>query len=339
MNNNIEVNYSIDADETPCLYISRLEQMLTNDSYNIYTIEKLLNSVVDTEMKEIDSLKKDLSSASSILTSPNINLSDVFKLAKNLSTGFDSYAKKLKMLNQIGTIDLVGIDEDRRIELQDTITDHVLEFRRTMDGLTDSYKKFLTLGDSSFKNLDDSKRQIILDSVKNLIKTENVNTDVIQENKLIDILAGIAGGTVAFVKNVLIKHWLLIASAFGLNYITNNFLINCLLEFGTTLSNGITVAILSFIIFIGVCLSIYIYNHIYDFINRKENEKLSEKLDQINRSNKMKGKDYTMPSKDIDRNNVSITDTVTKDTFRGFNNSSSYNPDAETGGNPNLNVF
>ena len=333
----ISIQYEI-GDDIPCTYISSLENMLSDSSNSkIRNIERILDSIVDSEIKDIVSIKDTLSNSSNMMMNGLISFKDIFSIARKLSRDFDFYTKKLKVLNQITTISFNGLDEDKIVELEDTVNDHKILLKKNLDSLTEAYKKLFTNADDSFKQLDESKKNLIIDMIKKNIPDTNDST-IVQENKLLDIIFGIASGTVAFAKNVIVKHWLLIASAFGINYLTNNSLINALSDLVSTASNVLTVSVISFVIFVGVCIVICIYHNIYDYVHTKENEKISAKIDELNATSTNNIKDSFGKKKLNLDTKTSQLNTDKASSFRGFNNTASYNPNSN-GTDPKLDIF
>ena len=320
-NANMILQYNTN-NEPLCIYINRLDQMLSNQTYNIYTIEKMLNTVVSSNVKDINFIKNNLKNSITKLESPNTTLKDTLSIARILANDFNKYHNLLSDMNQMNTIVLEGLDQDRIIELMDSINDDKNLLRSSLEELSDEYKKFFEKSNDEYNKLNEEHKNYVLITIKNIVNKENETNNVIQES-IMDVIFGFLEAPINVTMNTIKRYWYIIIAALGIDWFMG---INVIGTIFSVLNRFASNVLIVFGLIIGVSLIIWIYHHIYDYIHMKENEKLSARLDEVNKNSQpvyMSGK---IPPKGIRDDTLSITKEVPQ-SFQGFDNSASYRPD------------
>ena len=320
-NNHITLQYNTN-NEPLCLYINRLDQMLSNQTYNIYTIEKMLNTVISSNIKDINFIKNNLKNSINKLESPNTSLKDTLSIAKVLANDFNRYHNLLSDMNQINTIVLEGLDQDRIIELMDSINDDKNLLRDSLDDLSNEYKRFFEKSNEEYNKLNQEHKNYILITIKNIVNKENENNNVIQES-VMDAIFGFLEAPISITWGAIKRYWYIIVVALGIDWFLGINVIGIIFKALSRFASN-TLIVLGLIL--GISLIIWVYHHVYDYIHIKANEELSAKLDQVNQNSQpvyMTGK---IPPKDIRDDALSISKEVPQ-SFQGFDNSASYKPD------------
>lgn len=331
MREEIVLDYTKDKNEVASTYINILENSLDNEDFNIHTIEKKLDSYMDNELNDIDNIIYRLDNNKQVLYSKSNNMREVFNVAKVLARDMESYGKKLLDYNQIKSIRLYGIDEDKIVDLQDTIEDHKLKYNNELNKLRDKYRTFLDESNESFNNLDENEKTNVRMSIFRFLKSKNINVnpdEVLQENWLTDIIFGTIPCAIEFLFGVIKKFWVVLVVTLGLNYLTDNFIFRLLGNFSESILNGVTSLFFITVIVLGCCLAIKLYHIYYDYKYSKENEELSNRLDEANKK-----------AKSSNSNKVVELNKNKENTFRGFNNTASYNPNGNNAKDPRYDVF
>ena len=214
---------------------------------------------------------------------------------------------------------------------EDIVREHKLLFKKELDILTNKYKSFFDNANNAFNNLNDDTKSNIVNVINKLILTKNINisdnNDVLQENALVDIIYGTGKATISFLWGKILKYWMVIIGVLGIDYLYDHFIFKIISNFVPNIVDTISTIFIMTIILLGCCLAIKLYYVYYDYKNRKENSILSDKLDEINKT-----------AKDPNRKITSLN-TNKENTFRGFNNKASYNPDGEGAKDPRYKVF
>ena len=156
-NEYININYNATDQNIQCEYINRLKTMLSKDQFNIYTIEKMLDSCIQMDIKDLNEIKDNIKKIDILISNCN-NMKDVYILSKSLTVNFKEFSNKVQENNQIQSIILEGIDEDRIIELQDTINDHKKLLKSKLEEVAQEYRNLFTKGNELYKTLNDNKK-------------------------------------------------------------------------------------------------------------------------------------------------------------------------------------
>ena len=335
----IELDYYVGKDNIikPCQYILRLEDSLNNPNINsLSIIENKLDSIIDYEVKEIEDITKKTKNAMSsfIYNSNKYSVKDIYNISKIIGKDLELFGKKLVNLRQMKSIKIYGLDEDKVTELQDIINDHKILLMDSLNELGKEYKKLLDESSSSFNNLNNNKKNQIIEILKNSINKKDIdinyieNSNILTENNLLDIIWGVISTPIKWGLSTFITYWKEIILLIGFDAVTGNLIFKTLGELITNTSGffgGIfNMIVFSTIFIFGCLLAIKIYHSIYDNYYKDKNKELNIKLDQANLYAKSEN------SKKI---TYSVEDGHNKEetkTFRGFNNTASYRPEGSS---------
>ena len=339
MNNEkfIDLKYTVNEDyDRPCEYINRLKMMLSKESYNIYTIEKMLDSYIEIELKNLNEIKDNIKKIDAQILRCN-TIKEVYSVSKILSMNFKDFSEKIIINDQIQSIVLDGIDTDRIIELQDTIDEHKIAFKNKLEEVAQEYRLLFEKSNNIFDKLDEEKKNFILSIFQKYL--QNINQKTLKDENVLlqestSIFKCIFGmiNTVKDSISLMIKHyWLTLLGFIGINYFTRGYLSQILKL--NILNEVLYNSFIFLIIIFATCLIIWISNRIRDYKNEKENEMLAYTLKVNNVMNQQNDTINNITS-NISDNNMSkstITSNAPKEVkdnnFKGFDNSASFKPD------------
>ena len=338
MNEYINLHYNMSAEyDKQCEYINRLQMMLSKESYNIYTIEKMLDSYIEIELKELDQIKDNIKKIDMMVMNCK-NIKEVYSLSKILSMNFKNFSEKIQINDQIQSVVLNGIDTDRIIELQDTIDDHKELLKKKLEEVAQEYRILFERSNNIYNNLDEEKKTFLISLFQKYLsnvnqKTLNDNNILLQEgNSIFDCIFKTVNTIGNSISTMMKHYWLTLIGFIGINYFTRGYLSEILKL--NILSEIIYNSFIFLIIIFSTCLIIWISHRIEDYRNKEENELLTYKLRVNNVINQQNDTINNITSNINDNNNISTSTITSKapkeienNNFKGFDNTASFKPD------------
>ena len=324
----VTMNYVTDG-EAACDYINRLDQILMQKDFGTKTIERMLDSVVESDLNEINSIKKNLQNVLQNINKCN-DLKQVFVISKSMANNFMNYGNIIKNFNQIESITFDGIDRDKIVELEDAVNDHIEALRSSIENLTEEYKKFISNSDSAYKSLNSAQKNIVKKILTNTLSScRSDNVQLCQEGSFLKAILGVAQGIGYGTLYILKKFWAPIVALMGISYLSGISIFDSIGNLISFFDYSVTTIFVAIALFFALCLCLWIYHKFIDYKYTGINKELSQKLDQIN-ANAKNDAPYTSVNKDNISISSSAPNNVVNNTFRGFDNTSSYKPEGVT---------
>ena len=324
--NYIDLDFESGGQAT-CIYINRLDQILTNNqNLNLTVVESMLDTAIKYDVKEANHIKSNMLASINKLKSNTTNAKELIRISRVLAKNFNRFHQLIVNMNQMNTIKLSGLDTDKIVELEDVINDDKMALKDALDSLSQAYKQFFNECDQDYLHLNSKHKNLIVINIKKILDRTQIDEDIelVQENQILDFVLGLIRIPVSAAIRIIKRFWWVIAGALGVKWL---FGLNLFQIVFNLLGTGIQNTIIVFAFILILCLSMWIYHKYYDYTHSKENKILDAKLDQANRDNLLMYMDETTPpSKEITSDNVSISKDV-PNVFRGFGNQGSYKPD------------
>lgn len=338
-NEYININYNATDQNIQCEYINRLKTMLSKDQFNIYTIEKMLDSCIQMDIKDLNEIKNNIKKIDILISNCN-SIKDVYILSKSLTVNFKEFSDKVQENNQIQSIILEGIDEDRIIELQDTINDHKKLLKNKLEEVAQEYRNLFTKGNELYKTLNDDKKSFLknifaqyLDNINQITLNDN---GMIQEScSIFDVIFKKIGAVTGAITSMAKHYWITLLGLIGIDYFLDGYLSEILKlnVISNKIYNGVYNTFILFMIMFATCVVLWIYKKVKNYKYKKENEDLAYKLKTINIMGHQNDTVNNIESNinDHNMNKSTITSNVPENVeinnFKGFDNTSSYVPD------------
>lgn len=335
--NDLQIEYETNNKPT-CQYINRLNANLNNNEYNIDIIANLLNTIIDNTVNELNDIHKKVKENIHNIDKLS-DLKDVIKIAKILSNDFNLFIKINDDYNQIKSIEINGADNIKVNELMSLINNHKKILYELLKDISNTYAQLFNDCNNKYNNMDNESKNLILKFSKNI-------SDVLYKNQLKDSIEiqneglGTIPGTI--LNGILVRigrglfalpgilYHILYDPIFG-NLGENSFfsklfdMIASVFKISTDLASTI---VTTGIVFLGVCLVLWLYGKIRDTRNTNLNHPLNQKINKINYDIKNGNNKDIISTVTSPLSNSPINDKpkINDNIFRGFGNTVGYKP-------------